>query len=65
MSYPLQRIANVARRQGISFLEAARLCGRKGAALRRRRRLGGQRTEDGGQSKAPAVRCWWQEGQYS
>lgn len=37
MSYPFQRIQNLAKKLGISFREAARLCGRKGARIRQER----------------------------
>lgn len=37
MSYPFQRIQNLARKLGISFREAAQLCGRKGARRRQER----------------------------
>lgn len=37
MSYALQRIENLARRLGVPFREAARLCGRKGSRVRRER----------------------------
>ena len=37
MAYALQRIENLARKLGISFREAAALCGRKGSRRRRER----------------------------
>lgn len=37
MTYSLQRIENLARKLGIPFRAAARLCGRKGARRRRER----------------------------
>lgn len=37
MAYSLQRIQNLARRLGITFREAAKLCGRKGSRRRRER----------------------------
>ena len=38
MSFPLQRIDRLARREGVSFQEAARWCARKGVRLKRERR---------------------------
>lgn len=37
MSFALQRVQNLATRLGISFREAAQLCGRKGSRKRRER----------------------------
>lgn len=59
MSYPLQRIQNLANRLGISFAEAASLCARKGA---RRRREKARPQIDQANQKAPTY--YWQRGQF-
>lgn len=59
MSYPLQRIENLAKRLGISFAEAAALCAKKGA---RRRREKAHPPTDQANQKSPTY--YWQRGQF-
>lgn len=59
MGVSFKRIDNLARRLGVSFREAARLVGRKGARVRRERAR-----QCACLPERPASKCWWQEGQY-
>ena len=55
MGVSFARIETLARREGISFREAARLVGRKGARVRRDRR------RPLVQVQRPVGRYWWED----
>jgi hypothetical protein len=54
MAVSFARIEMLARREGISFREAARLVGRKGARVRREREHATR------EAARPRARYWWQ-----
>ena len=57
MPYSIARVEALARRLGVSFREAARLTGRKGARVREQRRMERRRLMQ-------PERSWWREGKY-
>lgn len=57
MSVSFARIENLARREGVSFREAARMVGRKGARMRREKARQCACVPEARQ----APRYWWQE----